>query len=174
MLNLCRTETRNGVDTVSHCPILPHCGFRSCLAAPVETLQPGLDPCWAAAAEPRYPLRGGTTVGFRNGTPTPGLTLTQYCSKQSAKARHIQAVGTGQRPRLEQPNLPSWEPCRGHHNQRLGVGSLATGIDVSRSFRFDTGILPVFKGAVSVCEQTVVVLRAWTLFHFRPESNERR
>lgn len=124
-------ELRHG--TGWHRPILPHCGFRSCLAAPVETLRPGSDPCWAVVAEPRCPLRGGTEVGFRNGTPIPALTLIQYCSKPSAQARRIQPVGTRQGPRLEEPSLPSWEPCRGHQKQGLGVGSLATGIDVTRS-----------------------------------------
>lgn len=129
-----------------HLRILPHCGSRSCLAAPVETLRPGSDPCWAVVAEPRYPLRGGTEVGFRNGTPKPGLTLIQYCSKPSPQARRIQPVGTRQGPRLEEPSLPSWEPCRGHQKQRLGVGSPATGIDVTRSSGLIQGFYLCLKG----------------------------
>lgn len=113
------------------CEILPHCGFRSCLAAPVGTLRPGSGPCWAEGAELRCPLRGDTGVGFRNDTPKPGLTLIRYCSKPSPQARRIQPVGTRQGPRLEEPSLPSWEPCRGHQKPCLGVGSPAAGINAA-------------------------------------------
>lgn len=140
VLNECKHVTRR------HLRILPHCGFRSCLAAPVETLRPGLGPCWAAVAEPRYPLRGGIEVGFRNGTPKPGLTLIQYCSKPSPQARRIQPVGTRQGPRLEEPSLPSWEPCRGKQKPRLGVGSPATGIGVTRWSGLIQGFYLCLKG----------------------------
>ena len=110
----------------------PHCGFRSCLAAPVGTLRPGSGPCWAGGAEPRCPLRGGTGAGSRSGTPTPGLTLEQYCSKPSAQARRMQPVETRQGPGLEEPSRPSWEPCRGHQRRGEGVGSPAAGVAAAR------------------------------------------
>ena len=102
------------------CKISPHCGFHSYLAAPVGTLRPGSGPCWAAGAEPRCPLRGGTGAGSRNGTPKPGQTLKQYCSKASAQARRMQPAGTRQGPGLEEPSRRSWVPCRGHLEAEWG------------------------------------------------------
>lgn len=116
------------------CEFSPHYGFRSYLAAPVGTLRPGSGPCWAVGAEPRCLLRGGTGAGSRNGTPKPGLTLKQCCSKPSAQARRMQPAGTRQGPGLEEPSRPSWVPCRGHQRRGEGVGSPAAGVTAARRF----------------------------------------
>lgn len=108
-LNGCQEDTL----AVFRCKLSPHCGFRSYRARPVGTLRPGSGPCWAADAEPRCPLRGGTGAGYRNGTPKPGLTLKLCCSKPSAQACCTQPVGTRQGAGLEEPSRRSWEPCRG-------------------------------------------------------------
>lgn len=116
------------------CEVSPHCGFRSYLSVPVGTLRPGSGPCSAVGAEPRCPLRADTRAWSRNDTRKHGLTLEQCCSRLLVQARRMKPAGTMQWPGLEEPNRPSWEPCRGHQKRGEGISSPAAGAVVARCF----------------------------------------